>query len=150
MEVTIRRARPTDVPRIVELLADDELAQAREGNIDNEDAYRRAFEAINADPRQQLVVAELEGEIVGTLQLSFIPYMTYRGQERAQVEAVRVASPSRDSGIGRRMLEWATLRARERGCHVLQLTMDKRRAGARRFYESFGFQPTHEGFKLHL
>ena len=121
-----------DVPELVRLLADDDLARSREeaGEASDDaidDAYWRAFDAIDGDDRQLLVVAELDGRIVGTLQLSFIPYLTYRGGERAQIEAVRVASASRGTGIGHTMLEWAIEHARLRGCHLVQLTMDKRR-----------------------
>ena len=139
------------MPALVRLLADDDLARSREqsgGAID--DAYGRAFDAIDADDRQLLVVAQLDGSIVGTLQLSFIPYLTYQGRERAQIEAVRVSSDSRGAGIGQEMLAWAIEHARLRGCHLVQLTMDKRRTDARRFYETLGFEATHEGYKLHL
>lgn len=136
------------MPEIVALLSDDAIAESREhGALDD---YMRAFDAIEADDRQLLVVVETDGTVVGTLQLSFIPYLTHRGGERAQIEAVRVRSTSRDRGIGRRMLEWAIEQARARGCHLVQLTMDKRRNDARRFYESLGFEASHEGFKLHL
>src|SRR6478735_2772768 len=151
MEQTIRRAQRADVPELVRLLADDDLARSREEAGEAiDDAYWRAFDAIDADDRQLLVIAELDGRIVGTLQLSFIPYLTYRGGERAQIEAVRVAGASRGTGIGHAMLEWAIEHARMRGCHLVQLTMDKRRTAARRFYESLGFEATHEGYKLHL
>jgi len=148
----LRRAMSEDVAAIVGLLADDTLGRQREqvggGRLD--DAYRRAFDAIDADPRQLLVVADLDGEVVGTLQLSFIPYLTYRGGERAQIEAVRVAAAHRGTGLGRRMLEWSIEQARQRGCHLVQLTTNKERTDARRFYESLGFEATHEGMKLSL
>jgi GNAT superfamily N-acetyltransferase len=150
-DVTFRRARQADVPALVMLLRDDSIASAREqseGTVD--DSYWHAFEAIDADDRQLLAVAEDGRDVVGTLQLTFIPYLTYKGGERAQIEAVRVRGASRGSGIGRRMLEWAIERARDRGCHMVQLTMDKQRVEARRFYESLGFTATHEGMKLHL
>jgi len=151
MDVTIRRAQRADVPALVRLLADDDLARSREQSEDEtDDAYWRAFDAIDADDRQLLVVAELDGRIVGTLQLSFIPYLTYRGGERAQIEAVRVSSGSRGAGVGHTMLAWAIEHARSRGCHLVQLAMDKRRTDARRFYESLGFEASHEGYKRHL
>jgi GNAT superfamily N-acetyltransferase len=139
------------VSAIVDLLRDDAIAREREQRgSDVDDSYWRAFDAIDADQRQLLVVAEHEGTVVGTLQLTFIPYLTYQGGERAQIEAVRVGSALRNSGIGRAMLEWAIEQARSRGCHMVQLTMDKQRSDARRFYESLGFAATHEGFKLRL
>jgi GNAT superfamily N-acetyltransferase len=151
VEVVFRRARRDDVAEVVALLADDPLGAAREdasGPVD--DGYGRAFDAIDADPAQLLVVADAGGRVVGTLQLSFIPYLTYVGGVRAQVEAVRVAADQRGCGLGRRLLEWAVGEARARGCHLVQLTTDKRRPEAKRFYESLGFEATHEGMKLHL
>lgn len=91
-----------------------------------------------------------DGQIAGLFQLTFIPYLTYRGGWRALVEGVRVAAPLRSSGIGRLLFQWAIHRARERGCHLIQLTSDKARPDAIRFYESLGFVATHEGMKLHL
>src|SRR5262245_47099732 len=106
MDLTIRQAQRADVPELVALLADDDLARSREQAGEAiDDVYWRAFDAIDADERQLLVVAELEGRIVGTLQLSFIPYLTYRGGERAQIEAVRVTNESRGAGIGHTMFE---------------------------------------------
>lgn len=105
------------------------------------EAYKAAYDAIAADPRQLLVVAETGGEVVGTLQLSFIQYLTYTGGERAQIEAVRVAPSLRGRGVGRRMIEWAIGKAQAEGCHLVQLTTDRRRSEARRFYESIGSTP---------
>jgi len=122
----------------------------RAGRQDLPAAYWRAFEAIDADPRNLLVVAELEGQVVGTLQLTFIPSLTLVGGERAQIEAVRVDGRHRGRGLGGAMLRWAIERARTRGCRLVQLTTDKRRLDALRLYRSLGFQPTHEGLKLRL
>jgi GNAT superfamily N-acetyltransferase len=110
----------------------------------------RAFEAIDCDEGQVLAVAKRDGKVVGTLQLSFIRYLTYRGGLRGQIEGVRIDSSVRGEGIGRRMCEWAIDQARQRGCHMVQLTTNKRRSDAHRFYESLGFEATHEGMKLHL
>jgi GNAT superfamily N-acetyltransferase len=148
----LRRARRDDVPAIVRLLADDDLGRTREqtdGPV--RDSYWTAFDAIDADPRQLLVVAEGDdGEVVGTLQLSFIPNMTFGGGTRAQIEGVRVDRSARGTGIGRRMVEWAIERAREQGCHLVQLTTNKARPDAHRFYEGLGFVASHEGMKLQL
>jgi GNAT superfamily N-acetyltransferase len=140
------------VPAIVRLLADDPLGSTREtANGDQiPDAYWRAFQAIDADPHQLLMVAEADGQIVGTLQLTFIPSLTHTGGERAQIEGVRVAARHRGRGLGREMVLWAIERARARGCRLVQLTTDKRRPEAVRFYESLGFRPTHVGMKLSL
>lgn len=147
-----RKATFDDVPRIVEMIADDELGKTREDFRDPlPDAYIKAYENINSDSNQELMVLENEhGEIIGTLQLSFIQYLTYRGGIRAQIEAVRIRKNQRGKGIGKRMIEWAINRARERKAHLLQLTTDKKRPGAIKFYEDLGFKATHEGMKLHF
>ncbi len=147
-----RRARREDVPAIVRLLADDPLGAGREalGEAELPAAYWRGFDAIDADARQLLVVGELDGRVVGTLQLSFIPSLTYRGGERAQIEAVRVEAGSRGQGVGRAMVLWAIGQARLRGCRLVQLTTDRRRPDALRFYESLGFRASHTGLKLPL
>jgi GNAT superfamily N-acetyltransferase len=151
VSVIMRRGTRDDLPAVVALLADDELGRQRERVGDPLlAAYVEAFEEIDADPRQLLTVAVLDGRIVGTLQLTFLPYLTHQGGERALIEAVRVAADVRGEGIGRAMLDWAIDQARGRGCRMVQLTTDKQRADARRFYESLGFQATHEGMKLPL
>ncbi|WP_344932580.1 GNAT family N-acetyltransferase [Sphaerisporangium flaviroseum] len=149
MSVTFRPACREDVPVIVAMLADDPIAAAREGDPSDE-TYLTAFQAIDADPRQELVVAEVDGEVVGTMQLTFIPGLSRRGGERALVEAVRVAASARGMGLGRAMMRWAIDRARERGCRMVQLTSDRARADAHRFYTSLGFVDSHVGFKLSL
>ena len=149
MNVSFRRARKEDVPLIVALIVDDPVAAGREGDPSDE-VYLTAFDGIDADPRQELVVAELDGEVVGTLQLTFIPGLSRRGGERALVEAVRVRSSLRGQGIGRTMMRWAIDRARERGCRMVQLTSHNDRADAHRFYDSLGFLPSHVGYKLAL
>ncbi|MFZ5558602.1 MAG: GNAT family N-acetyltransferase [Pseudomonadota bacterium] len=149
--LTFRRAGRDDVPAIVRLLADDPLDAARERSDDPlPESYYRAFAAIERDPNQELTVVERDGQVVGVLQITFIPYLTYQGGWRAQIEGVRVASELRASGVGRSLCEWAIARARGRGCHMVQLTTDKTRSDALRFYEALGFEPTHEGMKLHL
>lgn len=144
-DVIFRSAAETDLPAIVALLADDVIGAGREGGSD---AYLTAFRAVDADPRNHLVVAEIDGEVAGTLQLTYIPGISRKGAERAQIEAVRVAAAHRSRGLGRQMIVWAIDQARERGCGLVQLTSDKRRGDAIRFYESLGFEPTHEGLKL--
>lgn len=146
-----RPATAADLPAIVHLLADDALGAQREADVSPlPQSYAKAFEAIDRDPNNELVVAEEAGRVVGVLQLTFIPYLTYQGSWRALVEGVRVASDLRGSGLGRRMFEWVIHRARERGCAMVQLTSTKVRADAIRFYESLGFTASHEGMKLHL
>jgi GNAT superfamily N-acetyltransferase len=149
--VTLRRARAEDVPAIVHLLADDPLGRTRERDETPLPAsYAKAFAAIDADANQELVVACRGSRVVGVLQLTYLPSLTYRGSWRAQIEGVRVGADERSRGLGRALFEWAIARARERGCALLQLTTDKSRPDARRFYEGLGFVASHEGMKLRL
>jgi len=146
-----RRARREDVPAIVALLADDAIGAAREGLGDIfPDAYWQAFASIDADPHELLTVIDDGGTILGTLQITFVRSLSRRGSERAIIEAVRVRSDRRGQGLGRQFVNWAIERARERGCKIVQLTTDKRRTDAHRFYVSLGFAATHEGMKLEL
>jgi GNAT superfamily N-acetyltransferase len=147
----IRRATRADVPAIVRMLADDPLGQRRERYADPlPQAYFDAFAQIDADPRTELVVVEGTGGVIGTLQLTFLPYLTYQGGMRAQIEAVRVDGRYRGQSIGQSLFAWAIARAREAGCHVVQLTTDASRPDARRFYERLGFVGSHVGMKLDL
>jgi GNAT superfamily N-acetyltransferase len=161
--VVFRDARRDEVPAIVALLADDVLGASREtgagasgagmtetGSAALDDAYWAAFDQIAADPRNRLIVADISGQVVGTLQLTLLPGLSQRGMLRAQIEAVRVAAWTRGQGLGRRMISWAVDEARRQGCGLVQLTSDKRRTDAIRFYGSLGFEPTHEGLKLFL
>lgn len=145
---TLREARREDVPAIVALLADDALGAGREGPAD--DAYYTAFELIAADPGNRVLVAEAAGRVVGTLQLTIIPGLSRHGMLRGQIEGVRVSADQRGQGLGRRMIERAIELARDSGCGLVQLTSDKRRPDAVRFYESLGFTASHEGLKLPL
>ena len=127
--VRIRRATRDDVTEIIRLLADDMLGRERERyETPLPESYYEAFEEIDRDPNQELVVVEDETGVVGTLQLSTVPSLSHRGSRRAIVEAVRVDSRLRGRGIGEEMMRWAMARARERGCQTLQLTTDRRRA----------------------
>jgi GNAT superfamily N-acetyltransferase len=149
-KLSFRIAVRNDVPEIVRLLADDALGAKRERyELPLPASYLAAFDAIAADPNNELVVACLDGRIAGVLQLTYIPYLTYQGAWRALIEGVRVASGARSAGIGKALLEWAIARARERGCGLVQLTTDKSRADAKKFYEALGFVASHEGMKLY-
>lgn len=148
-DVVIRRATATDVPGILSMLIDDEIAAQRE-SPDDLTPYQAAFAAIEADPNQVLVVAERNDELVGTLQLTIIPGLSRKGATRGLVEAVRVAASARGTGLGTTLMEWSIEEARTRGCTLVQLTSDKARPDAHRFYTNLGFQNTHEGFKLPL
>ena len=150
--MNFRKATIKDISKIVAMIADDELGKTRE-NFKNPlpTAYIEAFKNINEDKNQELIVVENEDfEIIGTLQLSFIQYLTYKGGIRAQIEAVRIRKDKRGLGIGKTMFEWAINRAKERKAHLLQLASDKKRPKAIQFYEGLGFKATHEGMKIHF
>ncbi|UHG89919.1 GNAT family N-acetyltransferase [Spirosoma oryzicola] len=151
MHLAYRLATTADLVDIVRMLSDDELGTIREKfEIPLPASYLQAFQRITDDKQQELTVVEDKGELVATFQLSFIQYLTYQGGIRAQIEAVRVKSSHRGQGIGAQIFQYAIRRAKERGAHVLQLTTDKKRPDAKRFYESLGFVDSHEGMKLHL
>lgn len=149
---TIRKCQKLDVPAIVAMLAKDKLGKLREDYKEPlPQKYFDAFENINSDANQELVVLENnEGKVIGTLQLSFIQYLTYKGGKRAQIEAVRVHEDYQNKGLGKQLFEWAINEARMRNAHVVQLTTDKKRPRALKFYESLGFRASHEGLKLHF
>ncbi len=147
----IRRAGKADLMPLIRLLADDPLGLVREDTVDPpHESYVAAFAAISRDPNQYLAVLELDGEVVGTLQLSFIPGLSRCGMWRGQIEAVRIAAAHRGTGLGRLAFEWAIGECRRRGCGLVQLTTDKTRPDAMRFYQSLGFAASHEGMKLNL
>ncbi|MFG1627106.1 GNAT family N-acetyltransferase [Kribbella sp. NPDC049227] len=148
-DVVIRRATSADVAGIVAMIADDQLGATRE-SLDDLTPYLDAFERIDTDPNQLLMVAERNDELVGTLQLTIIPGLSRRGSSRGLIEAVRVAAPARGSGLGTTLIQWAIEESRTRGCTLVQLTSDKSRTAAHRFYDRLGFLNTHEGFKLKL
>lgn len=150
-DLIIRDALEADVPFIVGLIASDPVAAARDVETPGDAAAQlEAWRAITADPNHRLLVAELAGEPVGSFQLSFIPGVARGGAWRGQIEAVRVAPGRQGQGIGRAMMHWAIEQCRNRGCALVQLTSDRNRADAHRFYERLGFAATHSGFKLKL
>ena len=148
-----RSAERSDVPAILQLLADDDISRARGFGVVPEEvdaATWAAFEAIDADPNNELIVGESGGELIATCQLTFTPGLSRGGAWRMTIEAVRVRADRRSGGIGRNLMAYALDRARDRGCRMAQLTTDKRRTDAHRFYESLGFTASHEGMKLTL
>ena len=150
-DVLIRRAKREDVAEVVRLLTDDALGSRRERYEQPlPRSYYDAFDQIDRDGRNELVVVEAAGRIIGTLQLTFIPYLTFVGGERALIEAVRVDAGHRGAGVGRKLFEWAIGRARSRGCHMVQLTTNAERGDAQRFYQELGFVASHVGMKLYL
>ncbi|MBD0708561.1 MULTISPECIES: GNAT family N-acetyltransferase [unclassified Streptomyces] len=145
----IRPAAKNDVPAIVAMLADDALGNQRE-SPDDLSPYLAAFDVLASDPHQNLVVAVREGKVVGTLQLTVIPGLSRRGTVRSVIEAVRVHAEERGNGLGTRLIEWAVEESERRGCRLVQLTSDVKRADAHRFYERLGFVASHVGFKKSL
>ncbi|WP_433060325.1 N-acetyltransferase family protein [Dactylosporangium sp. CS-033363] len=144
-----RTATRRDLPAIVALLADDVLGRARDSaGVDA--VYERAFQQIDADPRNELIVVEEHDDVIACLQVTYIPGLSRHGTERALVESVRVRADQRNKGVGVALMHWVIDRARARGCGLVQLTTDKARADAYRFYLRLGFTPSHEGLKLPL
>ncbi|WP_395022063.1 GNAT family N-acetyltransferase [Dongia sp.] len=148
MTAAVRKAERADLAAIVAMLADDVLGQSREAPGDP--AYEAAFAAMERDPNQFPAVLEDDGEVVGYLQLSFIPGLSLKGMLRGQIESVRVASSRRGQRLGHVLLEWAIAECRRRGCGMVQLAMNKSRDDTLRFYKSLGFVTSHEGLKLSL
>jgi len=151
MDLIFRRALPADLPDLVRMLADDELGSQRECHeTPLPKSYHQAFDAIDRDANHELIVAELDGAVIGTLHLIFVPSISYQGSLRSQVESVRVDSRHQSRGVGSQMMKYALERARLRGAHLMQLTSHQSRRGAHRFYERLGFELTHVGMKLNL
>ncbi|WAI81838.1 MULTISPECIES: GNAT family N-acetyltransferase [Achromobacter] len=150
-QLVFRRARQEDLPHIVAMLADDELGATREDtSVPLNPGYTAAFAAITQDSNQFLAVVEQGQDLVGCLQLSFIPGLSRLGLWRGQIESVRIASSARGQGLGHAMFKWAIEQCRAQGCGLVQLTTDRARPDARRFYESLGFKASHDGMKLNL
>jgi ribosomal protein S18 acetylase RimI-like enzyme len=151
MMIFFRNAVSKDLPEIVRLLSDDFLGQQRERFEDPlPESYINAFHEIDTDPNNELIVAEADGEVIGTLQITYTPSISFQGGRRATVESVRVDERVRGQGIGREMMLWAIDRASARGCISMQLTTNINRTDAHRFYEALGFEKTHLGMKLRL
>lgn len=149
--LTFRLATTEDLPEIINMLADDVYGSTRENtSAIVTDNYLNAFKKIQQDPNQELTVAEINRNKVATFQLTFIQYLNFKGTLRGQIEAERTHSDYRGQGIGTQVLTYAINRAKEKGCHMIQLTSDKRRLDTIKFYEKLGFKASHEGFKLKL
>ncbi|MFC7305976.1 GNAT family N-acetyltransferase [Streptomyces monticola] len=148
-DLEIRPATRDDLAAIVDMLADDTLGAQRESPGDLT-PYEAAFARLAEDPHQHLVVAEREGRVVGTLQLTVIPGLSLQGSTRALIEAVRIHADERGSGLGTRLIEWAIDESRRLDCQLVQLTSNAGRTDAHRFYERLGFTASHVGFKLQL
>lgn len=151
MDLNYRQAKLNDLPNIIALLSEDVLGQTREKTgEDVQPAYIEAFQRISSDPNQFLLVVEESRNIVGTCHLTLIPSLTFMGQTRMQIEAVRVEALRRGHNIGRKMIQFAMAWGKEKGATIFQLTSNKQRKDAIQFYEGLGFKATHEGMKLYL
>lgn len=149
--LTHRKARIADLPRLVELLLEDELGSTRESKSPAvHENYIKAFHKIDSDPNQYLMVVENGDEIIGTCHLSIMPSLTFIGSTRMQIEAVRVAGKYRGQKIGSWMFDQAISYAKEYDVSIVQLTTNKKRPKAKHFYEKLGFEASHEGMKLYL
>ena len=148
MNLTHRRGTPNDLPVIIGQVVADSVTPTGDDPTASDPHYAHAFALIDADANQEIWVAELEGEPVGSFQLTFIPGLMRHGMWRGQIEGVHVAAAHRNKGLGAEMMRFAIERCRERGCGVVQLTSNKKRSDAHRFYSRLGFEATHEGFKL--
>lgn len=147
--LTFRPATAADLPTIVAMLADDDLGATRE-SPDDLSPYKAALKQITDDPLLMQVVCERDGEIAGTMQVSITPGLSRKGMRRMNIEGVRVSSATRGGGIGQHMIEWAIEYAREQACGLVELTTDKSRTDAHRFYDRLGFEQSHYGYKLKL
>ncbi len=147
--IDIRLANRTDLPTIIQLLRRDSLSPPAQQSGPSDEQVR-AFDTIAGHPDNEIVVATVREDVVTTLQITFIPGLTHQGGWRTQVEAVRVREDLRNQRIGTRLMEWVIERARERNCRLVQLTTNRARVDAQRFYEQLGFTPSHVGMKLHL
>ncbi len=151
MNISFREAQENDLSHLVSMLADDELGAKREVlSQPLNQSYIEAFILIDKDPNNELIVVEYSNQLIGMLQLTFIPYLTYIGSWRCLIEGVRIHSEFRGQGLGEQIFRWVIDRAKEKKCQLIQLTSDKQRPDALRFYEKIGFVATHEGFKLKL
>lgn len=147
----LRDAVLGDLPAIVALLDDDAISRGREdASLPLDPRYEMAFADIDRDPNQRLIVAERDGVVIGTMQLTFLPGIAFRGGRRGQIEAVRIASHLRGEGLGGEMIDWAVEQCRARGCRMVQLMSMRERTDAHRFYQRLGWTKSHFGFKLKL
>jgi GNAT superfamily N-acetyltransferase len=150
-DIVLRDARRDEVPLVVRMLADDHLGAARESISEPlPEGYYEAYDWIAADPNNRLLVAECDGKVVGTLQITFVRGLSKMGAWLMLIEAVRVASDLRGTGIGRRIIVQAIEIARARGCGSVELSSHRSREAAQRFYEQLGFVKSHVGMKLAL
>ena len=151
MNLNFRTAKIEDLPEIVRMLADDFLGSQRERyETPLPESYLKAFKEIETSPNNEIVVAEIDGEVIGTMQLTYIPNVAFQGGKRMLIESVRVEKNYRGKGIGKTFMGFAIDRAKEKDCLFIQLTTNSDRTDAHRFYENLGFTASHVGMKLRL
>lgn len=151
IEIKIREANSDDLSSIIQLLADDPLGAQREDSAMPPNAYYlEAWDNISKDNNAEIFIVEDQGRVIGVAQLDYLQYLTYQGGRRAQIEGVRVHQKYRNKGVGKQLIQFLIEKARQNGCHLVQLTTDITRRNALKFYESLGFVPSHIGMKLHL
>jgi GNAT superfamily N-acetyltransferase len=151
MTLAYRAATPADLPFIIALIVEDSVISTGDDPADAAHPdYVSALAEITADPGEEMIIVEKDGVPVGCFQLSYLPGLMRRGMKRGQIEVVHVAETHRNRGIGGEMMRWAVERCRENGCSMVQLTSNKKRLDAHRFYERLGFLKSHEGFKYYL
>ena len=149
--LSYRKARQEEIESIIKMLAEDELGLSRENlAIPLDKAYLDAFEQIDSDPNQYLMIVERDNQIVGSCHLTIMPSLTFTGSTRLQLEGVRVSAACRGQKIGEWMIQAAIEYGESKGASIIQLTTDKKRVQAKRFYESLGLKATHEGMKVYL
>jgi GNAT superfamily N-acetyltransferase len=149
--LSYRTATPADLGFIIALIVEDSVVSTGDDPADAAHPdYVDALAEITADPNQEMIIVEQDGVPVGCFQLSYLPGLMRRGMKRGQIEVVHVAETHRNRGIGAQMMRWALERCRENGCAMVQLTSNKKRLDAHRFYERLGFLKSHEGFKYYL
>ncbi|MBB5706083.1 GNAT family N-acetyltransferase [Sphingopyxis panaciterrulae] len=148
-ELILRDATRADLSAILAMLAEETIPPDRKADP-GDPRYLAAFDAIEADPNQRLIAAELDGRVVGTMQLGFLPGLSFVGSWRGLIEAVRIVGDLRGQRLGERMILWAVDQCRARDCKLVQLTSSASRTDAHRFYARLGFVQSHVGMKLHL
>ena len=149
--LTYRTAMCGDLPFLIGMIVEDSVVSTGDDPADAlHDDYVRALKTITEDPNQEMIIAELDGEPVGCFQITYIPGLMRRGSWRGLLEVVHVRADKRNLGLGSEMMRWAIERCRERNCGMVQLTSNKKRVEAHRFYERLGFVKSHEGFKYYL
>ena len=151
MPLSYRNATPADLAFIIALIVEDSVIETGDDPADaGHPDYVDALAEITSDPNQEMIIVDEDGVPVGCFQLSYLPGLMRRGQRRGQIEVVHVAESHRNRGIGGEMMRWALARCREKGCGMVQLTSNKKRTDAHRFYERLGFLKSHEGFKYYF